>query len=346
MRGTVLELHIALFIAGAAVILWSGSRLPVLARSVAVSLGIGATTIGLFVLALITSLPEFAVTLTAVLKGTPDLALGNVLGSNNFNIAMIVVIEFVAAKGVFLAYVDKRRFTRTCALVAGFTLFVGLGVMLGWSDASGIAPILVVSLPIAAVFIIESFLGGRGVLEQDGDDGDAPTAATSGQVAQFIGLAALVVGAGVVVSFSADVIATHPFSLGGRTLVLGHTFVGSLFVAIATSLPEVTVSIGAVRHARCEDMALGTLLGSNSLNILIFAVGAPLLWFRGGTSGWAGLEPANLTNVVVALLLTGLVFAAMRVASRGTPSRLSRSLIALMVPVYLAGLCFVFRGGL
>jgi len=339
----VLELHVALFIAGAAVILWSGSRLPVLARSVAVSLGIGATTIGLFVLALITSLPEFAVTLTAVLRGTPDLALGNVLGSNNFNLAMIVFLEFVAARGVFLGYVDTSRFTKTCTLVIGFTAFTGLGVLLGWADISGLTPLVVVSVPIVAVFIIELLMGGRGVIDED-DLTDAEPA-TSGEVLRFLGLAVLVVGAGVVVSNSADVIATHRFVVGGRPLVLGHSFVGSLFVAIATSLPEVTVAVSAVRGARSGDMALGTLLGSNSLNVLIFAVGAPLLWLREGRSGWSDLSQANLVNVAVALILTGTVLAAMRVATRGRPSALSRALVAIMAPVYLVGLYFVFRGG-
>ncbi|MBD3367586.1 MAG: hypothetical protein GF405_05375 [Candidatus Eisenbacteria bacterium] len=340
----MLELHIALFIAGAAVILWSGSRLPVLAQSVAVSLGIGATTIGLFVLALITSLPEFAVTVSAVLRGAPDLALGNVLGSNNFNLAMVVFLEFVAARGVFLAHVDTSRFTRTCTLVAGFTAFAGLGIVIGWTDGSGVAPILVVSLPIVAVFIIESFLGGRGVIEDD-EDGSVPVPATKGEILLFLGLAVLVVGAGVVVSFSADAIATYRFSVGGRFFVLGHSFVGTLFVAIATSLPEVTVAIGAVRGARSGDMALGTLLGSNSLNVLIFAVGAPLLWFSEGRSGWSNLSSANMVNVAVALILTGTVLAAMRTARRGTPSSLSRALLATMAPVYLVGLYLVFRGG-
>ena len=340
----MLELHVVLFIVGAAVILWSGSRLPILARSVAVSLGIGATTIGLFVLALITSLPEFAVTLTAVFRGSPDLALGNVLGSNNFNLATIIFLEFVAARGVFLAYVDKRRFTKTCSLVAGFTAFTGLGVLLGWSDASGLTPVVVVSLPIVVVFVIESSLGGRGLLEEENEE-PPPAPATPGEVLRFIGFGALVVAAGVVVSLSADVISTHQFTIGGRPLVLGHSFVGTLFVAVATSLPEVTVAVGAVRGARSGDMALGTLLGSNSLNVLIFAVGAPLLWFREGRSGWSMLSDVNLVNVVVALLLTGAVLAAMKTARKGRPSRVSRLLIAAMGPVYLVGLYLVFRGG-
>ena len=339
----MLELHVGLFIVGAVAILWSGSRLPVLARPVAVSLGIGATTIGLFVLAFITSLPELAVTLTAVFKGAPDLALGNVLGSNNFNLAAIVFLEFVAARGVFLAYVDTSRYTRTCSLVMGFTAFVGLGIVLGWSDLSGLAPLLVVSLPIVVVFAVESAAGGRGTVDDDDEQETAP--ATTGEVLRFLGLAAIVVAAGVAVSLSADVIATHRFTLAGRSLVLGHSFVGTLFVAVATSLPEVTVAVGAVRGARSGDMALGTLLGSNSLNVLIFAVGAPLLWFREGRSGWSGLSTGNMVNVVVALVLTSIVLVAMRAARRGNPNRVSRALIACMVPIYLVGLYLVFQGG-
>ena len=102
---------VALFVVGATAIWFGGARLPQTGNRLAGKLGISATAIGLFVLSIVTSLPELSVTLVAMLKeGAPDLAFGNILGSNNFNITSIVVLELLVA-GVFLHNVDRTRYT-------------------------------------------------------------------------------------------------------------------------------------------------------------------------------------------------------------------------------------------
>jgi cation:H+ antiporter len=340
--------EIALFVASAVVIIASGTRLPILGQRVAVRLGIGETALGLFVLAVVTSLPELSVTITAMLRErAPDLALGNVLGSNNFNATSIVFLEALFVGGWFLGAVDSRRYSRTCWLLLGMTGAVGAGVLLEYLWPS-LLPSWVTALAfgalIVALFAWES-KGGRGItLEDDiqtpAEGGEAGPAALAG----FVALSLLVIAGGYALAWTGRTIAEYEFQLNGTTFRLGQTFVGTLFVAIATSLPEVSVAYGALRKAKSTDIALGTLLGSNSFNILVFAIGAPLLMLRGdGLSAWTVVSPVNMVNVVTALVLTLIVLVGMSERWCGKPSWQPKLLAAFMVPIYLVSIYLVGR---
>ncbi len=105
-----MALQFTLFFVATGVIFLSGSRLPVHAKILADRLGISATAVGLFVLAIITSLPELSVTLSAMLRQqAPDLALGNILGSNNFNIVAMAALEFTLIGGGLFARAHYSR---------------------------------------------------------------------------------------------------------------------------------------------------------------------------------------------------------------------------------------------
>jgi len=149
-----------------------------------------------------------------------------------------------------------------------------------------------------------------------------------------------VVGGGFAIARGASGIASHEFGGGFR---LGYTFVGTLLVAVATSMPEVSVAYAAVRRAGLEDMALGTLLGSNTVNILVFAVGAPFLLLRGRESAWQLVDVSNLVSVVTALLLTLFVLVGITSRSLRAGRTTARVLVALMVPIYVLCLFLVYR---
>ncbi len=340
---------IVTFVLATAAVYWSGTRLPLHGRALAARLGVGAAWLGLFVLSVITSLPELAVTLSAMLgQGAPNLALGNILGSNNFNLTAIVLLEMSFAGGMFLRATDARRYSRTALLLLVFTSLVG-GAVLWAGGMRTPLPLFVFSLPIVAVFVVDFAGGGRGVVLDEArlpthDRGRPPRDGVA-----FALLAAAVIAGGYLVARSAEEIALFEFGTAEGPRRLGETFVGTLFVAIATSLPEVSVALGAVRHTCSPDVALGTLMGSNSINILIFALGAPLLMMRGtGESAWrmisveSAVRHAHLVNVAVAILLTMIVSIGMR--SRGGRGS-ARALVLLMLPVYLVGLYLVYRLG-
>lgn len=333
------------FFTSAAVVFLCGRRLPSVGERVASGIGLSATTLGLFVLALITSIPELVVTLTALVgEGAADLALGNILGSNNFNITAIALLDAAFAGGAFLAAVRSERYAKTCRALLVLTVVVGLGVGLANPLKSPLLSVLFFSVPIILVFFLDFSKGIRESPEES-PTGRAPVGAGVPAFVSFLLLAAAVVGAGIFLSRSADAIAEHRFAVGGGELVLGGTFVGTVLLAVATSLPEVTVAFAALRSVRSPDLAIATLLGSNMINILIFAVCAPLLIMRTGGSGWNEVGPVNLVNVATAVVLTSLVIAGM--ATRCRTRALWRFSLptALMIPAYLGGLYLVLAWG-
>lgn len=336
-------LQAVIFIVATVAVFLSGDRLPVVGKAVATRFGVSATSLGLFVLALVTSLPELSVTLTAIVRErAPDLAIANILGSNNFNITTVAVLEFAFAGRAFVRAVDGRRYRRTFWLLLGMTAIVGAGVLLGDLVRPPSLAWAAFSLPIIVIFIAESATG-RTVPPDGGASEPSPGASTSALAVRFIVLSAIVVVAGFYMARSANAIALHEFRLNGRVLMLGQTFVGTLLVAVATSLPEVTVAWSALRRASSPDIAFGTLLGSNSINIMVFAVGAPLLYASSRVSGWAEIGDVNLVNVAAALVLTLIAFAAAASPWCGRSAGRTRFVVALMAPVYLAGLYLVYR---
>ncbi len=336
-------LNALLFAVGAVVIWFCGGRLPDVGKRLADSLGVSATALGLFVLSVITSLPELAVTLAAMLReNAPDLALGNVLGSNNFNITSLAILELMSA-GVFIHGVDSGRYTRTCALLLIMTALTGLGVVFGPFFTSVAASTLIFSLPVVGVFVFDSATHRRGRRMPGLPRTPVGEGELGKSVWSFSLLAAAVVAGGFAIARGANGIAAYEFTLGGEPLVLGQTFVGTLLVAVATSLPEVTVAFGAVRRTRSADIALGTILGSNTVNILVFAIGAPMLAVVSDKSAWSGVSLSNLISVMTALLFTAFVLVVMRRLERAEGVGLAKFVNFLTVPLYLLCLFLVYR---
>jgi cation:H+ antiporter len=311
--------------------------------------GISATALGLFVLSIVTSLPELAVTLWAMAgENAPDLALGNILGSNNFNVTTIVALETVFA-GVFLHRVGSARYLRTCILLVAMTALTGLGVLAGGTGGPALLQVLLFGLPVVALFVYDT-AKHRGLMQDAGSDREEQTIAgravaspASGLVPRFLFLAALVVVGGFFTARGANGIAVHPFDRGGVPLILGHTFVGTLLVAVATSMPEVSVAYSALRRAGSPDMALGTLLGSNTVNILVFVVGTPLLLLRFSQSAWAVVSGANLVSVSAGLLLTLLLMVGIAARRWKRGALMTRLATVLMLPVYALCLFLVYQ---
>ncbi|MBN2564214.1 MAG: hypothetical protein JXB46_00725 [Candidatus Eisenbacteria bacterium] len=373
MAADSFPLSIVLFVLGVAAIWVGGSRLPETGKSLADRLGISVTALGLFVLSVVTSLPELAVTLWAMLgENAPDLAIGNILGSNNFNLTCLVGLELFYG-GVLLHSVSWTRYIRTCVVLVAMTVAVGLGIAAGNMPGSPAVSVLLFGVPIVAVYIYDTMThsglmkrpvtaqarpilmaepSGIGVPEgAAGQPAGAVRSDASGEadrpvwdlVWKFLLLSSLVVLGGFLTARGANGIAIHPFGRPGAPLVLGHTFVGTLLVAIATSMPEVSVAYSALRRAGSADMALGTLLGSNAVNILVFAIGTPLLLLRFSRSAWSAVSDANLVSVAGALVLTLLVMVGIA-ARRWRGGRLiTRLAIILMLPVYLLCLALVYQ---
>lgn len=238
----------ALLIGGAEVLVRGASRL-------AAAVGISPLVIGLTVVAFGTSAPEFAVSVNAGLSGQPDIALGNVVGSNIFNVLFILGLS-----GLIAPLVVARQLVRLdvpLMIAASFlVLILGLDGRIGRIEGG------------ALFFTLLAYTGF--LVRQSRKENSAASAADGARQAPaagrwlidlaFIaaGLALLVLGSRWLVD-SAVAIAQY---LGVDELIIGLTI-----VAVGTSLPEVATSVVAsIRGER--DIAVGNVVGSNLFNLL------------------------------------------------------------------------------
>lgn len=239
-------------VAGLVVLVGGGELLVRGASGLAARLGLSSLVIGLTVVAFATSAPELAVTVDAVLTGEPDLAVGNVVGSNIVNVLLIL-----GASAIVLPLAVKAQLVRL-----DLPILVGVSLLLLVLAADGALTTGDGALLLALVVgytVLALVLGRRrpdavptGAAEPDPE---RPLAMQLGAVVGGVGL--LVLGARLLVDGAVG-IAT---AFGVSSLVIGLTV-----VAIGTSLPELATSLIAARRGE-RDLAVGNIVGSNIFNI-------------------------------------------------------------------------------
>ena len=252
-------LNLIFIIVGIVLVLWGADRLTEGSVAVAERMNIPQIVIGLTVVAMGTSMPEFCVSLISALKGTPDLAVGNVVGSNIFNSLFIVgITATIAPMAILRATVMKDI---PFALVASvILLMMCLDGRIGRIDAA-----ILFSLFMIFMFMtLKSAKINKQELEEENKLAEkalksVPKMSPAMSVVWILaGLACLIGGSTLFVE-GASKLAT---SLGVSEAVVGLTI-----VAGGTSLPELATSIVSARKGS-SGIAIGNVLGSNVFNIL------------------------------------------------------------------------------
>jgi cation:H+ antiporter len=250
-----------LFLLGGLVLLVLGAEWLVRgASSIATRLGIAPIVIGLTVVAFGTSAPEMAVSVGASLSGNADVSLGNVVGSNIFNILFILGIS-----AVFSGLAIEQRLIRIDIPLLTVISFITLGLALNGSFGRIEGAVFFVALLVYTGWLIRNARRESKAVEAEYD---SEVASLEGSTAQkpllvqlfFVvaGLALLVLGARWLVDAATDIAE----SFGVSDLVIGLTI-----VAAGTSLPELATSVmAAIRGQR--DIAVGNVVGSNLFNLL------------------------------------------------------------------------------
>jgi len=229
------------------------------ASSIAAKLKVPAVIIGLTIVAFGTSAPEAAVGITASLSGSNEIAVGNVVGSNIFNLLMVV--GFCAAIKPFVAERAIMKNEYPLSVLGAFILLVMLmDIKLDGANATvvsrGDGIILLCFFVIFMVMTVRSAFSGR----DGGSEEEENIKVMSYPVSILLligGLAGIIVGGQFVVNSSK----TIALSFG-----LSETLVGLTIVAIGTSLPELVTSIVAARKGM-SSLAIGNVVGSNLFNI-------------------------------------------------------------------------------
>ncbi len=277
-------LNILFIVIGIVLVLWGADRLTDGAVAVAEKMKMPQIVIGLTIVAMGTSMPEFCVSLISALKGTSDLAVGNIVGSNIFNTLLIVgVSALVAPMSIMKTTVRKDI---PFALVASALLLI----MCLDGDISRIdAAILFV------MFLIFMYITLRGAKAQGTDVEEKekkPMATWLSIVWILVGLACLIGGSNLFVD-GATAVATK---LGVSEAVIGLTI-----VAGGTSLPELATSVVSARKGN-SGIAIGNVLGSNVFNILA------ILGLTGVISPMTlkGITMTDLSMMVISIILIWL----------------------------------------
>lgn len=211
--------------------------------------GISQLVTGLVIVGAATSMPEMVASIQAALIGSPEIAWGNIAGSN---IANTLLILGVAALIAPIALKGSGRRDAMAALVASVLIWI-----MAWQGLASVAFGLGL-LVLLCVYIVWRYNHPRPADEKEDDDGPPPI--LSKAIVYFaLGVAALIVGGKVLVDGAVDI---------ARFAGLSETVIGMTVVAIGTSLPELAASVAAALRGK-SGLALGNVVGSNIFNLLL-----------------------------------------------------------------------------
>ena len=282
------------------------------ASSIARKAGVSEFVIGLTIVGFGTSCPELVVSLTGAWEGNADVAVGNVLGSNIFNVLFILGLTALLCPVSMTADNRKRDIPETLLVTL---LFLGFGMLNGLSRWEGALFLLVFAL-----YIFASFRRGK---PSEGEPAESkPQKLWLAILLALAGLAGLIFGGNLFVD-SATALA--------RMLGVSDKFIAVTILAGGTSLPELATSLVAALKGR-DQLALGNILGSNVFNILLILGSSALI---------TPLSFASVTHVDALVLLLSIVLLLLW-AYTGRRERIDRWEGALMLLLFGAYYYYLF----
>lgn len=271
---------IGMFSGLAALTVIAGYYLTCLGDTIAEETGFGHNIVGFVLLAAITSLPELSTSITGATLGQAELVFGNMVGSNIFNTLIIGLI--LVGMGWKIRIEGHVKNVLSGAMGMAMAAIAGMLIVLK-AGYSGIVLIAAYLVMMAIHYRFER-------KEMMSREAKAPAfhfRKLASVYLKFTFFSVIIVIAGYLMTGVCDRIAVTPFHVGGSALLLGRTFVGQMFLAVATSLPELIVSFSAVKLGK-TDMAYANVFGSNIFNMAILGISA--LVYRGNMFADVGIH--------------------------------------------------------
>lgn len=279
----------------------AGSRLARYGDALAALTGLSRNWIGMILLATVTSLPELVTGLSAVtIAAAPDLAVGDALGSCVFNLAILAVVDVVRRNGSFYAEASRVH-VLSAAFGIGLLAMAGIGIATkGYTASWSVGHVSAFSLALILAYGIAM----RTIFRAEQRDAQPQVAmATAMGLRQALGgyasAAIVIVVAGIWLPLVGVQLA--------RIMGWSDSFVGTLFIALATSTPELATTLAAVRMGAI-DLALGSILGSNLFDLLIVALD-DIAYVPG--SIFQGVSTVHAVSVLCAALMNVAVIVAL-----------------------------------
>ncbi len=331
------------FLFSALLIVLAGNRLVAYGDTLAVHTSLGYGLVGGILIAGVTSLPELASSISAALIGAPDIAFGNVYGSNAFNLMILAIVDIYQGKGSLLQIVRDSHIltamfgillTGISILAIWMTPYSLLEFTAGWVSSYSI--LLMAMYIFSAILMVryeekmKNRLPGK-TSEPEVKIRNTPTSRKYlvHAVIGFSIAAVVIVLAGIILATNANIIA--------EKTGLGQTFIGTLLVAGATSLPELVAAIAAIRIG-AYDMAVGNVLGSNIFNILILVV-TDVAYLEG--SVYRAVSTQHLITAITAIILSSIAVIGLFYRSKRTIWMLGWDAVAIILG-YLTMLYVLF----
>lgn len=295
-------------------VLWGADRLTEGASALARRMRVPEIVIGLTIVAAGTSAPELFVSLVSALKDTPDMAVGNVVGSNIFNTLLIVGCAAMVAPMV----ITPSTVRKDMPFAVGASMLL-LAIILVGNDVSRSDGLVL--LAFFAMFMVYTF---RVAMQKD--DGVETSAVAPVNVWKSLlyvvaGLGALIVGSNLFVDSASDV---------ARQFDISEGVIGLTIVAGGTSLPELATSVVAARKGRSA-IAIGNVIGSNVFNVLLIL---------GLTATVSPMAVQGITVVDLSVMLGGILMVWAFSYTKYTVARWEGAVLTLTFLAYMGWLLY------
>lgn len=297
--------------------------------------GVGRSFVGVMLLATATSLPELVTGVSSILLvQQPDLAAGDAFGSNLVNLAIIGVIDLVWRNGPILTAIGRGPILVGLLGIAAAACTI-LAMLVHHSTAFASAwPVSPLSLSLLLVFLVGMFLVYRQEdMTEPVEDAEPRKSSTT------LSRAILTYAATMVVVVVAAVLLAEAGNWLAHAMGWKASFIGTQFLAISTSLPELAASYAAVRIGAPE-LAIANLLGSNLFNMGFVLLLDDVAYVDGPL--WAGIAQVHLLTAAFAVVMTVVVIAGVLWPKRPRPHRAFTWESLALIGLYAAASALVF----
>ncbi len=336
------------FLLASTVIVFTGIQLSRYGDVIAEKTGIGRAWIGLVLLAGVTSLPELVTGISSVsLVGSVDIALGDVWGSCVYNLVIIALLDALNGKesifkGVGRVHLVSSGYSIMLLAIGLFSMLFAsfvpslniFGIVIGLTT-----PVIVIVyiIGVRAVYYYEKKLLKEVLKESVKSHKKVDfykNITLNKAVTLYVINAIVLVGAAGWLPFIAD----HLSEITG----LGESFMGGVLVAMTTSLPEVVVSVAALRIG-AQDMAVANMLGSNMFNMVVLFID-DIFYYKAPL--FSAISPVHSMTALVAIMMTGVVLIGLTYRPIGAHS--GKHIMALsyysvmLVALWLSSIVFLF----
>jgi len=329
-----------IFILSGIFIIISGRKLSIYGDIISLKTGMGQALVGGILIAGATSLPEVVTSSTAAILDAPDIAVGNLFGSNTFNLLILALVDLFHGSGPMMLKVHSKHILGALlgvllsAMAAVFILEGGLHNLRIEFLGIGLGSLIILITYLLGSRLIFRYEKRNKIEEKNKEkklyEVGIPLKKA---ITNFLLAAAVIIISGILLSYSGDQIA--------RLTGIDETFVGTILIAAATTLPEFVVVLAAIR-INAYDMAVGNVFGSNIFNMAILII-TDIVYRQG--SIFAAVSLSHTITALVGLILSAIAVIGLFYRSEKTFIRIGWDSVFIIL-VYIGGIYLLFNIGL